>query len=64
MSPLPSCIARSAAALICQQREASAAIEELHAELPFQIRERLADDGLGAPQRRPAAEKLPSSAAG
>src|SRR5260370_42572222 len=47
------CIDKKCAALICQQRETSASIEELHAELSFQIRERLADNGLGTPQAAP-----------
>jgi hypothetical protein len=39
--------------LIRQHRQAAAAIEELHAELSLQIRERLADDGLSTPQASP-----------
>jgi hypothetical protein len=44
------CNGEQCATLICQHREAAPAIEELHAELCFQISERLADDRLRAPQ--------------
>jgi hypothetical protein len=36
--------------LIRQNRQAGAAIEQLHPELPFQIRQGLAHHGLRAPQ--------------
>ncbi len=47
------CIGEQRAALIGQHRNTSAAIEELHTELPFQIREGLAHYGLGTPQAAP-----------
>jgi hypothetical protein len=42
------CIGKQCATMIGQHRKAAAAIEELHTDLPFQVRERLANDGLRA----------------
>jgi hypothetical protein len=44
------CIDEQCATLIGQHRKSSAAIEELHPKLPFQIRQRLAHHGLSPPQ--------------
>jgi hypothetical protein len=44
------CMREQCPTLIRQHRQASAAIEQLHPELPFQIRQGLAHHGLRAPQ--------------
>jgi len=57
------CIGEQRAALIGQHRNTSAAIEELHTELPSRFARVWLTTDWARLRRRPAAEKLPSSTA-